>query len=321
MNPLVDILNRAKAHPKHIVLAEGDDPRIVEGALEAARAGLAEVTLLRSSSEAIGNGASVINPAQSSKLQSYADAYYELRKHKDVDQTAALEAVKKPLCYANMMVRLGDADGSVAGAVHTTSDVVRSALQIIGVDSDFDMISSFFLMIMDKAHHKTKGAVVFADSGLVISPDEKELQQIAITSAASAKLLLDVDPKIAMLSFATKDSAKHPHVDKVANVTQSLSQTFPDLIVDGPLQFDAAFVPTIAEKKAKGSPVAGQANIFIFPDLNSGNIAYKIAERIGGAKAIGPILQGLAKPANDLSRGCDAEAVFNMIAVTTLQAQ
>jgi len=273
MNPLDDILNRAKAHPKHIVLAEGDDPRIVEGALEAARAGLAEVTLLRSSSEAIGNGASVINPAQSSKLQSYADAYYELRKHKDVDQTAALEAVKKPLCYANMMVRLGDADGSVAGAVHTTSDVVRSALQIIGVDSDFDMISSFFLMIMDKVHHKTK------------------------------------------------DSAKHPHVDKVANVTQSLSQTFPDLIVDGPLQFDAAYVPTIAEKKAKGSPVAGQANIFIFPDLNSGNIAYKIAERIGGAKAIGPILQGLAKPANDLSRGCDAEAVFNMIAVTTLQAQ
>ena len=321
MKPLNDILKRAKTHPRHIVLAEGDDPRIINGAIKAAKAGIADVTLLRSSSENLGKSVNSIIPVQSSKLQSYADAYFEIHQHKSVDRAAALEAVKKPLIYANMMVLLGDADGSVAGAVHTTSDVVRAALQIIGVAPHYEMISSFFLMILDQDHHPMKRAILFADSGLVISPDEKELQQIALASAASAKLLLDVEPKIAMLSFATKDSAKHPDVDKIANVTRSLSQTQPDLMVDGPLQFDAAILPAIADKKAKGSPVAGQANIFIFPDLNSGNIAYKIAERIGGATAIGPILQGLAKPANDLSRGCNAEAVFNMIAVTTLQAQ
>lgn len=324
MKQLDNIITKAKLNPKHIVLAEGDDPRIVEGALRAAKSGIARITLLVASNPDDKTGEDhidLINPVTSPKLKAYAETYFEMRRHKGVDQHGALEAVKKPLNFANMMVRQSDADGSIAGAVHTTKDVVRAALQIIGVSDSYERISSFFLMIMDKEHHPVKGAVLFADCGLVIDPDENELVQIALASAVSVKLLLDVTPRIALLSFSTKDSADHPHVDKITNATRALADLRPDLAVDGPLQFDAAIMPAIAKKKAKGSSLAGQANIFIFPDLNAGNIGYKIAERIGGAKAIGAIMQGLAKPANDLSRGCDAEAVFNMIAVTTVQAQ
>jgi phosphate acetyltransferase len=213
------------------------------------------------------------------------------------------------------------ADGSVAGAWHTTGDVVRSALQVIGVDKRYSLVSSFFLVLMYEDFHPVKGGVIFADCGLVVSPSEDELAQIAAAAADSTQNLLNVEPKIAMLSFSTRGSAKHPDVEKVENATKRLREMRPDVLVESAIQFDAAFVPEVAKIKAPGSDVAGQANVFIFPDLNSGNIGYKIAERVGQVRAIGPIMQGLAKPANDLSRGCDAEAVYGMITVTVVQAQ
>ncbi|MEH6547205.1 MAG: phosphate acetyltransferase [Sneathiella sp.] len=330
MKQFDDLIARAKSAPKHIVLAEGQDPRVVEGAVRALQEKIATITLLgpieevRTLARAAGDADDqilIIDPAQAAKHESYATEFYELRKHKALNLDAARKAVKNPLNYANLMVRTGDADGSVAGARNTTGNVVRSALQVIGVDKRYSMVSSFFLMMMYEDFHSVKGGVVFTDCGLVVSPDADELAQIASAAADSTRLLLNIDPKIAMLSFSTRGSAKHPDVTKVENAATRLRELRPDLAIEAAIQFDAAFVPEIADIKAPGSDVAGQANVFVFPDLNSGNIGYKIAERIGRAKAIGPILQGLAKPANDLSRGCDADAVYGMIVVTVVQAQ
>lgn len=330
MKQFDDLIARAKSAPKHIVLAEGQDPRVVEGAVRALQEKIATITLLgpvdevRALARAAGDTQDqivIIDPTQAAKHEAYAAEFYEIRKHKELNLSTAQNAVKKPLNYANMMVRTGDADGSVAGARNTTGNVVRSALQVIGVDKRYSMVSSFFLMMMCEDFHTKKGGVVFADCGLVVSPDEDELAQIAAAAADSTRLLLNVDPKIALLSFSTRGSAQHPDVTKVENAAARLQELRPDLSVEPAIQFDAAFVPEIAAAKAPGSEVAGRANVFVFPDLNSGNIGYKIAERIGRAKAIGPIMQGLAKPANDLSRGCDADAVYGMIAVTVVQAQ
>ena len=203
----------------------------------------------------------------------------------------------------------------------TTPDVVRSALQIIGTDKRYAMVSSFFIMLMCEDHHDYQGGMIFADCGLVVDPGEDELAHIAEAAADNARGLLNLEPRIAMLSFSTRRSADHHHVDKVENAAAKLKARRPDLMIEGGLQFDAGIVPEIAAKKAPGSDVAGQANVLIFPDLNSGNIGYKIAERIGRAKALGPILQGLARPANDLSRGCSADDVYRMIAITVAQAQ
>jgi phosphate acetyltransferase len=325
-----DLTARARQAPKHIVLAEGHDPRIVEGAVRASGEGIAKITLLgamdtvRPLARAAGDTGDkiqIIDPANDSEHAEFATAFLDLRKHKGVDLSAAEQAVMEPLNFANMMVRLGKADGSVAGARNTSSDVVRSALRVIGVDKRYSMVSSFFLMLMYEDFHPVKKGVIFADCGLVISPSEDELAQIAAAAADSTQILLNVEPRIAMLSFSTRGSAVHPDVEKVENATKRLKEMRPELLVESAIQFDAAFVPEVAKLKAPNSKVAGRANVFIFPDLNSGNIGYKIAERIGQAKAIGPILQGLAKPANDLSRGCDAEAVYGMIAVTVVQAQ
>ena len=330
MKQFDDLIARAKSAPKHIVLAEGQDPRIVDGAVRALQEKIATITLLgpidevRALARAAGDTQDqifIIDPTQAAKHEAYAAEFYEIRKHKELNLSTAQNAVKKSLNYANLMVRTGDADGSVAGARNTTGNVVRSALQVIGVDKRYSMVSSFFLMMMCEDFHTVKGGVVFADCGLVVSPDENELAQIAAAAADSTRLLLNVDPKIALLSFSTRGSAQHPDVTKVENAAARLQELRPDLSVEPAVQFDAAFVPEIAAAKAPGSEVAGRANVFVFPDLNSGNIGYKIAERIGRAKAIGPIMQGLAKPANDLSRGCDADAVYGMIAVTVVQAQ
>ncbi len=311
-----DIADASRAAHPHIVLSEGDDPRIQEAAKRAAQDGLARLTLVGQG--ASSDGVAVVDPAGSPKLSDYAAAFFDLRKHKGVSEEAALAAVTTPLGYAAMMVRQGDADGTIGGAVHTTSDVVRTALQIIGKGKGVDVVSSYFLMLLDGTR-----PVVFADCGLILQPSAEELASIAIASSASLTALTGLEPRVAMLSFSTKGSVPpgaHESLSRIASAVEIVNERAPDLLIDGELQFDAAVVPDVAERKAPGSPIEGAANVFVFPSLSAGNIGYKIAQRLGGAVALGPILQGLAKPANDLSRGCTADDVLQMIAITGAQA-
>lgn len=328
---LQELRNRAAARPAHIVMSEGHDPRIVAGALSAVAEGIAQVTLVGPQADvtaqlAVAGAAdttqiSIQDPASSALTAEFAEAFYELRKHKGMSVEAAASAVLNPLVFAAMMVRQGHAAGTVGGAVATTSDTVRAALQVIGKAKDASIVSSFFLMALPQNHSSGRSAMVFGDCGLVIDPNAEELAAIAVASAGSCTQLLGDAPKVALLSFSTMGSAKHASVTKVSDAVALLKENHPDLDADGELQFDAAFVPSVGASKAPGSKVAGHANVMIFPNLDAGNIGYKIAQRIGGCDAIGPVLQGLAKPANDLSRGCTAKDVTNMIAVTVLQAQ
>ncbi|MBE1285583.1 MAG: phosphate acetyltransferase [Rhodobacteraceae bacterium] len=314
-----------------VALSEGTDPRVVEGGLAARQLGLADVILVGPADKvqatladvggSEGDGVWIHDPDRSDLTTSFTAEYLALRKHKGVDEAKASAAARDPLVYAAMLVRLGHAVGTVGGAVATTSDVVRAAIQVIGKAPDAAMVSSFFMMYPPDDARAHARAMLYSDCGLVIDPTSDELVAIAAASAKSARALLRAEPQIAMLSFSTKGSAKHSVIDKVTTATQTLHENHPDLSVDGELQFDAAFVPSVGERKSPGSSVAGQANVMIFPNLDAGNISYKITQRLGGYAAIGPILQGLAKPANDLSRGCSAEDVTEMIAVTVLQSQ
>lgn len=330
MKPLDRILETAKAAPRRIVLAEGEDSRIVEGAVRAARQGLAEIILVgnRAAVEArlaeadAAHGAIRIeDPSASALAPRLAGAYHTLRAGKGVDAAAAAAALRSPLVFAAMMVREGEADGTVGGAVATTADTVRAALQTIGRAPGVGLVSSFFLMMLCAPHHAKKGVFVFADCGLVVDPDAVGLADIAVSSARSYEALSGKPAKVAMLSFSTAGSAAHERVSKVVEATRLAHAGAPDLVIDGELQFDSAFVEAVSDAKAPQSVLHGAANVFVFPNLDAANIGYKIAQRIGGATAIGPILQGLAKPANDLSRGCSADDVFHMIAVTVVQAQ
>lgn len=326
----VELLKAQNLETRPVIsLSEGSDPRIIAGAFAAHDAGIADVILvgdladMQKEVDALGlelrEGISLHDPKTSPLTEDFSAQYHEMRKHKGMDASKARAACETPLVYAAMLVREGHADGTLGGAVFTTSDVVRAAIQVIGVAPDAAMISSFFLMFPPGNATPHARAMLYSDGGLVIDPSSDELVSIAQQSAASARALLRVDPKIAMLSFSTKGSAKHPAVSKMTDATEALRAARPDLAVEGELQFDAAFVPDIADRKAPGSDVAGHANVMIFPNLDAGNIAYKITQRLGGYAAIGPILQGVAKPANDLSRGCSAEDVTEMIAVTALQ--
>ncbi|MGN8117755.1 phosphate acetyltransferase [Labrys sp. 22185] len=329
MKPLDRIIAAAKAAPRRIVLAEGEDPRIVEAALRASRDGIARIILLGSGdiirqrlleAGAASEEIRIEDPATSPLAPRLAASYHRLRQSKGVDAHAAAQALRSPLTFAAMMVRENEADGTVGGAVATTADTVRAALQCIGRAPGAALVSSFFLMMLCQPYHVKKGAFLFADCGLVIDPDATELADIARVSARSYQALAGVSAKVAMLSFSTVGSAAHERVSKVVEATRLAQAADPDLAIDGELQFDSAFVEAVSAAKAPNSPLHGGANVFIFPNLDASNIGYKIAQRIGGATAIGPILQGLARPANDLSRGCSAEDAYHMIAVTTLQA-
>lgn len=329
MNLLDQLITRAKRQPAHIVLCEGEDPRVLHAAARAALDGIARITLVGNAARIQACGVSegitldavtVVDPACSPLTHELTDTLLQLRAKKGMALEQAQQEVLDPLRFANLMVHAGYADGCVAGAVYTTADVVRSALQLIGKAPDCTAVSSFFLMLFDKPHHPIQGGMIFSDCALVIDPSSDQLADIAIAAAHSATQLLNQTPRVAMLSFSTAGSAHHQHVEKVVLAARSIKKRQPHLAIDEDIQLDAAIVPDIAARKLPQSQVQGRANVLVFPNLDAGNIGYKLAERIGGATAIGPLLQGLNRPANDLSRGCSANDVYYVIAITGIQA-
>lgn len=320
----------AKQESKKIVLPEGDEERNLKAAEIIHKNGIAEVILIGNEAKIKENaknfgvnvdGIEIIDPETSAKTSEYANAFYELRKSKGVTEEKALATVKDPVYYGTMMVKVGDADGLVSGAVHSTGDLLRPGLQIIKTAPGIKVVSSFFVMELPNSPYGDNGTLLFGDCAVNPNPTAEELASIAISTAENAKSLCNIDPKVAMLSFSTMGSAKHDNVTKVVEATKMAKEARPDLAIDGELQLDAAIVGKVAALKAPNSTVAGNANVLIFPDLQAGNIGYKLVQRFAGAEAIGPICQGFAKPINDLSRGCSAQDIVNVVAITAVQAQ
>ena len=321
-----DFLDRmkaaAKADKKTIVLPEGEDPRTIEAAKKIVEEDLANLVILGDPAQIDVPGVTVIDPATAEQHEAYAAKFAELRAKKGVTIEQAREQMNDATYFGTMMVKMGDADGLVSGACHSTANTLRPALQILKTAPGTKLVSAFFIMCTKTPEYGADGTLLFADCGLNIDPTADELSEIALASAESWKAFMPgVDPKVAMLSFSTKGSAKGDVPAKVQEATKLANEKNPELALDGDLQLDAALVQSVADLKAPGSTVAGNANILVFPDLEAGNIGYKLVQRFGGAEAYGPVLQGIAKPVNDLSRGCSADDIVGVVAITAVQAQ
>ncbi|MBX2883763.1 MAG: phosphate acetyltransferase [Granulosicoccus sp.] len=324
------LLQKARSNPTKIVLPEGHDPRVIEAASRAAREGLATPVLLGNSNEIQKiaathkialEGVNIVDPVVAPQREALTHSLHKLRENKGMTLEKAASTIEDNLHFACMMVNDGLAAGCVAGAVYPTATVVRTAMQLVGKHPEYSFVSSFFIMLMTQPFHPIKDIVLFADCALVINPDERELAEIAVMTGDSGRNLLALEPEIAMLSFSTAGSAKHQSVTKVQKATELARKARPDWRIIGDVQLDAAVIPEILASKAPEQASDNPANILVFPTLDAGNIGYKMCERFGGAEAIGPVLQGLAKPVNDLSRGCKTEDIVNILAVTVVQTQ
>jgi len=331
MDFIEEIKNRARRDIKTIVLPETEDIRILQAADKICKEGFAKIVLIGNEEEIKKSAeennldvskAIIVNPETSDKCTDYANTLYELRKDKGMTEEEAKNLIKNPVYFGLMMLKEGDADGLISGAAHTTADTLRPALQIIRTAPNTKIVSTFSIMVVPDCEYGADGVFIFSDCGLNENPDSEQLAEIAASSARSTKNLLDINPYVAMLSYSTYGSAESEMVNKVAEAAELAKQMMPEgSFVDGPLQVDSAIVASIGASKAPGSTVAGKANVFVFPDLNSANIGYKLVERLAKAKAYGPMCQGIAKPVNDLSRGCSSDDIVGVVALTALQAQ
>ncbi len=330
MNFIETMKNKAKSNIKTVVLPESEDIRVLEAASKVKKEGFAKIVLI-GNKEKVENMAStnnidilgieILDPNTSEKYEKYANIFYELRKNKGITEEQAKQIVKDPVYFGMMMVKTGDADGLVSGAAHSSSDTLRPALQILKTAPDTKLVSAFFLMVVPNCGYGENGIFIFADSGLNENPDSEKLSEIAASSAKSFEQLVGKEAKVGMLSYSTHGSAKSDLTEKVIEATRLLKQNYPNIKADGELQLDAAIIPEIAKSKAPQSEIAGKCNTLIFPDLNSGNIGYKLVQRLAKAEAYGPLCQGIAKPVNDLSRGCSSDDIVGVIAITSVQAQ
>lgn len=330
MELLDRIKENAKKQNKRIVLPEGYEERNIKAADKAIEEGLAQIILIGDPEQISSNAkqfglknlskAKIVNPKSHDRKDHYIDMMVELRKSKGMTKEEASRLIEDPLYLGVMMIKAGDADGEVSGADHATGDVLRPAFQFVRTAPGISVVSGAFLMIVPNKAYGENGLFVFADGAVMPNPTDRELAEIAVCTAHTARALAGFEPRIAMLSFSTKGSAKHELVDKVVSATKIAKEMAPDLMIDGELQADAALVEVVGKKKAPGSKIAGHANVLIFPNLECGNIAYKLVQRLANAEAIGPILQGMAAPINDLSRGCSVSDIVSMIAITSNQA-
>jgi phosphate acetyltransferase len=321
----------AKKHNMRIVLPEGYEERTIKAADIAISENLAQIILIGDPdkihihSRQLGlkniGKATIIDPVSHEKKNHYIELMVELRKHKGMTYEDASRLIEDPLYLGVLMIKNGDADGEVSGADHATGDVLRPAFHYVKTAPGISVVSGAFIIILKDKSFGEDGVLIYADGAVTPDPDERELAEIAVATAATARAICGYEPRIAMLSFSTKNSASHEMVDKVVNATRIAREIAPDLMIDGELQADAALIEAIGRKKAPGSKIAGKANVLIFPDLNSGNIAYKLTQRLAHAEAIGPILQGMAAPINDLSRGCSVNDILSLIAITSNQAK